>query len=121
MITAAISVDFRSAAKLADRHDQCFVQKPSLIEVFDQSREANVEHRAQDIFDAIGVLGMSIPEWVVGSVVTGFARPVNMHKPNTGLDQPPGQEDALPPAISTVAIADDLWFLSDVEGLASLS
>src|SRR5262249_40101404 len=54
---------------------------------------------------AVGVLGVRVPHRVVDRVVTPLARPVDMHQPNPGLDQAPGQKEAGAPLARPVTLA----------------
>ena len=106
MVAPAVAVDLRRAAEFADRHDQRFIEQAALVQVFDQGRKADVELRAQHIFQPVGVLGVRIPQRIIDGVVARLARPLHMHQPHARLDQPPGQQHALPPAVAAVALAN---------------
>ena len=97
VVAAADAVDLGRAAELADRHDQRLVQQPALVEVVDQRGEGDVELRAEDVLQPVGVLGVRVPHRVIDRVVARLARPVDVDEPHPGLDQPPGEQDALAP------------------------
>jgi hypothetical protein len=63
---------------------------------------------------------MRIPQGVVGCVVAGLARPLNVDQTNSRFDQSPSQKYALSPAISAVSIANGVWFFGNVECLSGL-
>ena len=120
VVAAAELVDLGRAAELADGHDQRFVQQPALVEVFDQRREADVEHRAEHVLQPVGILGVRVPQRVVDGRVARLARPADVDQPHAGLDQPPRQQHALPPAVLAVALADPLGLVANLKRLAGL-
>src|SRR5207244_357974 len=45
-----------------------------------------------------------------------FAAPVDRNQTDAGLDQPPGQQQALPVLVPAVALPQSLWLAAQVEG-----
>ena len=114
-------VDLGRAAEFGDGHHQRLVQQPALVQVFDQGRKTDVEHRAKHVLQPVGVLRVRVPQRIVDGRVARIARPADVHQPHAGLDQPPGQQHALPPAVLAVALADFVRLVADLEGLARLA
>src|SRR5262249_13165282 len=76
----------------------------------------DVELRAQVVLQSVGVLGMRVPHRVIDRGVARIARPVDVHEPHTGFDQPSGQEDRLSPGVATVAVTGLGGLLPEIEG-----
>ena len=121
MIAASIGIMRRCATELADRDDQCLREQAALVEIIDEGREADIELWAQDIFDAIGILSVSVPKGVIDGVVSRFARPIDMHQANTGLNQAPGEQATLSPGMSPVTIAHLVWFAGELKRFLRLA
>ncbi len=64
---------------------------------------------------------MRVPQRIVDRIVSRFARPLHVHKPDTGLDQPPRQQHALAPAIPAIPVANLGRLLLNRECVAGLA
>ena len=53
--------------------------RPSFAQVLDERGKTDVEDRAEYIFQAVMVLRMGVPEWIIRGIIAGFTRPVAMH------------------------------------------
>ena len=111
MVAAGGGIDLGRAAELADRNHQRVVQKSALLQILEQCREADVEHRAEHVFQPVGVLGVRVPHRVVDRRIARLAAPIDVHEPYSGFDQPASQQQTLPPLRPRVAVADFVGLL----------
>jgi len=68
----------RRPTELRQEHHQRLVQQAALGHVFQQRRVRQVHRRHQRGLEALGVLGVRVPDRVVVAVFLG-ARPVDLH------------------------------------------
>ena len=61
VIPPAVGVEVRRPAKLAGGNDECFFQQTSRVQILDQSGEADVKLRTENIADARVVLRVGCP------------------------------------------------------------
>src|SRR5262245_43934096 len=99
VVTAAQVVDPRRSAKLADDHHQRLAQEAALLQVLHQGREADIEDRAEDVLQAIGVQGVRVPHRVIDGRIARLAAPVDMNESYPRLDEPTGQQHRLAPGV----------------------
>jgi hypothetical protein len=79
-------VDARTAAELADPHNQRLVEKAALGQVLQQGRKNLIGGRHQAVLEAAEVVRVRIPEELP------VLMPVDAYQADARLNQPPGQE-----------------------------
>lgn len=85
MIASQQVVDARGPAELGGDDNQCRIEQPSVGQIVQEGGERLVERGTEEVAEAVGVLAMCIPMPILDT-----------HEPASGLDQPPGQQTALP-------------------------
>ena len=104
VIATSRAIELRGSSKFANGHDQCLVQQSTVGKIFNQCRETNIELGAEDVLHTVVVVGMGVPQRTVRAEIAGLSRPLHVNKSHAGLDQPPGQQHALPPLATTVPV-----------------
>ena len=116
MVPPAAAVVLGRAPELTHRHDECLVEQAALVEVREQRGISRVERRAEHVADALGVFLVRVPERITHVGVALFARPVHLHEPRAGLDEPSGEQAALAELVAAVAVAGGGGFAFQLEG-----
>ena len=107
-------VDLRRPAELAHPDHQRLVQQAALVQVFQQGRDRPGPSSASGPSCSRGRSWRACPSAGL-SVGSSGPRPVDLHQRHAGLDQPPGQQHALAPAVAAVAVAHGRRLLVEVE------
>ena len=112
MVAAGLLVDPGGPAELAHDDDQGLLEQPALVEVFNQSGEALVEHGEELVLQPLEVLRVGVP-----AVADGHLVEVDGDHRDAGLGQPAGQQHRLAEAMVAVPVADPRGLRVEGEGL----
>src|SRR5437667_1060388 len=112
LIAGSAHALLRTAAEFADGQHQSVIEQSALVHVFDEGRQALIEHRAGLGLHAFGEIGMVVPGMVVR---VGDLGPDDFDDAGAGLDQTPREEAALAKSVSSVTVANFVWFLREIK------
>ena len=117
MVAAAGRVDARCTAKFAGGDHQRRLQPATPLEIVDQGREARSKIGKQDASIVVESAERRPAVTVPGDLIEDGLEHVDRHDADARLDQPTGQQTALPERCATVLIAQRLRLGGQVEGI----
>ncbi len=112
VFAAALLVDLRLAAELAEHHHQRVVEHPAVGEVVEQRRDARIERRQQVLLHPLEDVAVRVPVL--------HAAHVRLHDRHAGLDQPPREQERLAERVPAVPVAHRDRLLSMSNAFATL-
>src|SRR5689334_19736397 len=80
VVASAIGVDLGGPTEFTHGDYQGIRQQATTLQVLQQGSESDVELRSETIFHAIEIAGVSIPERVINTSVTGHPRPIDRYE-----------------------------------------
>jgi len=111
VIAARRTVDARRAAEFRQGDDEGGVELAAIVQVLDQCGERLIGRGQQIVFQASEVIFVAVPVRCL-SVADLI---VDVDKSDAGVGKPACQEQALPQAIATVAVAGGSVFLGKIK------
>ena len=109
VIASSLGIELRRPPEFANRHDQRFFQQSSHLEILEQRAETTIKLRTKTVLHPVVVVSVRVPHRTARGQVAGLPWPLDMDKPNPRLDQPPRQQDTLPPLATTITISKFCW------------
>ena len=101
VVAPGVAVDLGRPPKFAHCDHQGFLEQTAAGEIIDQGREGLVGRRNQIVLEPAEDVLVRVPVGCLSVMLTV----VNGDEPNAGLNQTPGQENALPQLGAAIAVA----------------